>query len=92
VDERAVSIESRLRRLEERRSAGRCPECGLLPDGQGYIVLIDKEDREESFQGDHDERCKRCGRFLYTVIEVVYGSPAGEEGGGGESYWPDAAR
>jgi hypothetical protein len=63
VDGRAVSIESRLRRLEERRSAGRCQECGLLPDGQGYIVLIDEEDREESFQGAPDERCKRCGRF-----------------------------
>jgi hypothetical protein len=23
--------------------------------------------------GDPDERCKCCGRFLYTVIEVVYG-------------------
>jgi len=87
-----VSIESRLRRLEERRSAGRCPECGLPPDGHGYIVLIDEEHPEESFQSDPDERCKRCGRPLWCVIEVVYGSPAGDEGGGGESYWPDAAR
>jgi hypothetical protein len=82
VDRRAVSIESRLRRLEERWSAGRCPECGLPPDGHGYIVLIDEEHSEKSFAGDPDERCGRCGRFLYTVIEVGYGSPVGDEGGG----------
>ena len=85
-------IKSRLRSLEEHIRGGRCQECGLLPDGQGYIVLIDEERPEESFQDDPDERCKRCGRLLYTVIEVVYGSPTGDERGGGESYWPDAAR
>jgi hypothetical protein len=79
-------IDSRLRRLEERGGGGRCPECSLPPDGPGYIVLIDEERPEESFQGDPDERCKRCGRFLYTVIEVVYGCPAGHEGGGGKPY------
>jgi hypothetical protein len=82
-------IKSRLRSLEEHIRGGRCQECGLLPDGQGYIVLIDEEDRERSFQGDPDDRCKRCGRFLYTVIQVVYGSPAVDEGGG-DSYWPHA--
>jgi hypothetical protein len=32
---------------------------------------------------DPYERCVRCGLQLYTVIEVVYDSPAGEQGGGG---------
>jgi hypothetical protein len=84
------SIDSRLRALEERGRGAICPECGLPPDGHGYTVLIDEEHPEESFQGDPDERCKRCGRFLYTVIEVVYGSPDDEEVGGGDSYWPHA--
>jgi hypothetical protein len=77
------SIDSRLRRLEERGRGGICPECGFPPDSKGIIVLIDEEDSERSFQGDPDERCPRCGRFLYTVIEVGFGSPVGEEGGGG---------
>jgi hypothetical protein len=71
------SIDSRLRRLEERGS-GECAECGLGPDGRGYLVIVNEERPEESFQGDPDERCARCGRRLYTVIEVVYG----DEGGG----------
>ena len=83
MDGRAVSIESRLRRLEERRSAGRCPECGLPPGGHGYIVLIDEEHPEKSSDGDPNERCKRCGRLLYTVIEVVYGDRRDYEEGGG---------
>ena len=78
-----MSIESRLRRLEERQGAGRCPECGLPPDGPGYMVLIDEGDPERSFKGDRDERCSRCGRRLYFVIEVVRGSPASEGAGGG---------
>jgi ribosomal protein S14 len=89
-----MSMESRLRRLEECQSAGRCQECGFPPDSEGTIVLIDEERPEESFDGDPDERCSRCGRHLWCVIEVVYGSPseAGHEGGGGKPYWPDAAR
>jgi hypothetical protein len=50
---------------------GRCPECGLPPDGPGYIVLIDGERLERSFDGDPDERCSRCGRYLWCVIRVV---------------------
>ena len=72
------SIEGRLRRLEERGRGAPCPECNLPPDGHGYLVLIDEEHPEKSFDGDPDERCGRCGRFLYTVIQVVYD----EEGGG----------
>jgi hypothetical protein len=77
------SIDSRLRRLEDEGRRGACPECGLPPDGHGYIVLIDERRPEESFKGDPDERCGRCGRLLYTVIRVVYESPADEEGEGG---------
>ena len=83
MDGRAVSIESRLRRLEERGRGGRCPECGLPPDGHGYTVLIDERGRLESFQGDPDERCARCGRLLYTVIRVVYDDPRDYVEGGG---------
>jgi hypothetical protein len=81
---------SRLKRLEER--GGRCPECGLPPDGSGAgrIVVIDETRSEGSFEGDPDERCGRCGRALYTVIRVVYedaGDDEEEEGGGGYR-WP----
>jgi hypothetical protein len=70
------SIEGRLRRLEGR---GRCPECGLTPDGPGRIAVINEEHPDTSFDGDPDERCARCGRSLYTVLRVVYED---EEGGG----------
>jgi hypothetical protein len=87
VKNRVSSIENRLRRLEERGRGGRCPECDLPPEGHGYMVLIDETGPEESFEGDAEERCGRCGRLLYTVIRVVYDPPAGEEeGGGGVSY------
>ena len=81
------SIDSRLKRLEESGQGGDCPECGFPPDGPGYIVYKDEEDPKRSFQGDRDERCKRCGRRLYFVIEVARSSPAREEGGGGYR-WP----
>ena len=79
-----ASIDSRLRRLEERSPAklGSCPECGLSPGARGYIVLIDEEHPERSFQGDPNERFASCDQALYTVIQVVYDSPAAYEGGG----------
>jgi hypothetical protein len=41
------------------------------------------EDRpEKSFRGDPHERCPRCGRELYVVINVVYDSPPAMRGGG----------
>jgi hypothetical protein len=88
------NVSSRLERLEaSARSgpSGRCRECGLLPDGQGYIVLIDEKRPEESFDGDPDERCGRCGRYLWCVIEVVYDGAEGdasEAAGGGGYRWP----
>ena len=65
-------INSRLRRVEtnaRKGRAGRCPECGLPPDGTGRIVLIDEGDPERSFQSDPEECCQECGRRLYFVIE-----------------------
>jgi ribosomal protein S14 len=86
VDGRAVSfINSRLRRIESAaRRSYRCPECGHLPDGPGYSVLMNEARPEESFKGDPDERCVRCGRHLYFVIRVVHDSPDDAEGGGGK--------
>jgi hypothetical protein len=63
------SIEGRLRRLEWRC---RCPECGLRPDEPGRIAVINEEYPEQSFAGDPNEKCGRCGRNLYTVLRVVY--------------------
>jgi hypothetical protein len=67
-------INSRLRRVEanaRKGPTGRCSKCGLPPDGHGYIVLIDAEDPDKSFQGDPEECCQECGRRLYFVIEVA---------------------
>ena len=73
-----------------------------MPSLDGFLAIYDIRDddgwrtanRHRDYWGKTHtrERCKRCGRPLWCVIEVVYGSPAGDEGGGGESYWPDAAR
>ena len=84
------SMASRLRRLEEDRAGGRCPECGIPPGGRGRIVIIDKREDtwttfEQSFEGDPDERCPRCGQALYTVIQVVYEDPPAAEEGEGRS-------
>jgi len=81
-----VSLKGRLRRLEERSRGGDCPECGFPPDAQGRTVLIDEERPEESFDGDPDERCSRCGRYLWCVIRVVYGSE--DERRDDVIYWP----
>ncbi len=72
----------RLKRLEE-HGHGRCPECGLPPDGPGYIVLKDEGVPRENFPDDPAERCSRCGRPLWCVIQIVYDSAGDEEGGGG---------
>jgi hypothetical protein len=73
-------LDGRLRRLERRGS--RCPECGLAPDERRPPAVIYEEHPEKGFDGDPEERCGRCGRFLYTVLRVVY---EGEEGGGDTS-------
>ncbi len=84
-----MSINSRLRRVEatSRKGSGRCGKCGLPPDGPGYTVLIDDGSPEEGFPNNPEERCSRCGRRLWCVIEVVYDSPGDTERGGGYR-WP----
>jgi hypothetical protein len=67
-------IKSRLRRLEEKRHGGSCPECGLPPDGPGRIVY-------DHIPEGEPERCPRCERPLWCVIQIVYD---GDEEGGGE--------
>ena len=78
----AVSLEGRLRRLEERRSGGRCPECGLTPEERRPIAVINEEYPDKSFEGDPYEACSTCGEPLYTALQIVYDSPAGEGGRG----------
>ena len=36
------------------------------------MAVINEEHPEKGFDGDPAERCGRCGRFLYTVLRVVY--------------------
>ena len=80
-------IRGRLERLEERSRGGGCDNCGLPPNGHGRIVLIDDGILGEGFPDDPDERCSRCGRYLWCVIRVVYESAGDTEGGGGYR-WP----
>jgi hypothetical protein len=74
------SIDSRLRRLEER--GGPCPECGLSARERRPIAVVYPDDSDKGFEGNPYEACTACGEPLYTVLHVVYDSPAGEEGGG----------
>ena len=66
------SINSRLRRLEERRGRVPCPEC---TGAEGLVVVYDEATERKAL----DERCSRCGRAL-TIIHLVY--DGNEEGGG----------
>ena len=54
--------------------AGRCPQCGLMPQDKGYIV-VDANDPAGHIPGV----CPRCGRSTKIHIRVVY---EGEEGEG----------
>jgi hypothetical protein len=52
---------------------GRCPECGLTPDGPGHIALIDDGTPAEGFfPDDPGECCERCGHPLWCVLRLVY--------------------
>ena len=70
------NIQSRLGRVEEK--GARCPECGLAPNERRKIAVINEEHPEKSFDGDPEERCKRCGLPLWCVLRVVYED--GEDG------------
>jgi hypothetical protein len=67
-------IKGRLRRLEERTPGGRCQECGLRPQDNGYMVVDDNDPA-----GHIPEVCPECGRTTKIHIRVVY---EGEEGEG----------
>ena len=71
-------IKGRLRRLEGRMQGGRCPECGLTPEGLGRFALIHDGTPAEGFPDDPGERCERCGRPLWCVICIVYDDAEGE--------------
>ena len=67
-------IKGRLRGLEEHIRGGRCQECGLRPQDNGYIVVDDNDPA-----GHIPEVCPECGRTTKIHIRVVY---EGEEGEG----------
>jgi rubrerythrin len=67
-------IKGRLRRLEEHSRGGRCQECRLRPQDNGYIVVDDNDPA-----GHIPEVCPECGRTTKIHIRVVY---EGEEGEG----------
>ena len=70
-----------LKRLEKRGLAP-CPQCGGLSLEQpGRIVLKYEGTPAEGFPADPAERCSRCSRPLWTVVNIIYD----EEGGGGLS-------
>ena len=79
------SIESRLRRLEERRRSGPCHRCKLSPDGSGYLTI-------DQIPEGAEENCPGCGRPLWTVIKVVYGDDAGEDVGEGATVGREMRR
>jgi hypothetical protein len=61
-------IKTRLRHLEERSRGGLCQECGLRPQDNGYIVVVDDYDPA----GHIPEVCPECGRRTKIHIRVVY--------------------
>jgi hypothetical protein len=72
------SMNSRLRRLEE-RGGNRCPECGLMPQGPGYIVIRDDSCGEVRDPVPHiPEVCPRCARTTRLYLHVVYDEPGAD--------------
>ena len=61
-----------LRRLE-RRGPRPCPQCGALsPHEPGRLVLRVDGTPAEGFPDDPEERCSRCDRALWCVVQIVY--------------------
>jgi hypothetical protein len=71
---------SALRRRIERIAAGgggrgRCPECGLLPDGvpdpdATYEILFEEEWEERGIEtpDENNVYCEKCGELVFGVI------------------------
>jgi len=72
-------IKGRLRRLEERRRGGRCPECDLPPHGPGRIVLFGEAAPRQTLPDNPEERCGSCGRPLWCVLRIVYEDAEGSD-------------
>jgi hypothetical protein len=70
------SIDSRLRRLEERGDS--CPECGLSAAARRPIAVVYPDDSDKGFEGDPYTSCTWCGHALYAVLRVVYDADRGE--------------
>ena len=71
------NISSRLEKLEASARSGpsdRCPECGLRPQDNGYIVVDDSDPA-----GHIPEVCPECRRSTKIHIRVVYEAEEGEE-------------
>ena len=71
------NISSRLEKLEaSARSSpsGRCPECALMPQDKGYIVVDDNDPA-----GHIPEVCPECRRSTKIHVRVVFEGEEGEE-------------
>jgi len=71
-----MNLHRRLERLEASArsgSSGRCQECRLPPDGPGRIVVYEDGTPVEGFPDGPGERCSRCGRPLWCVVNIIYG-------------------
>ncbi len=78
-------LRGRLRRLEAHSAVKRCPECGLLPSGLGYVLILEGEEADRHEQ----EWCSECGRELYFLIEVGPDDEDANPGSaGGGLTWP----
>jgi hypothetical protein len=72
------SINSRLRKLEERGVDGPCQECGDNPPSPELIaVYADDTPEELRFSPDGEipegeQFCPECGRQRYVILEIHY--------------------
>jgi hypothetical protein len=70
------NISSRLAKLEASArsgTSGRCQECALRPQDNGYMVVDDNDPAEHL-----PELCPECGRSTKIHIRLVYEGQEGE--------------
>jgi hypothetical protein len=80
-----LSIERRVRRLEEETGQGRsCPECGHVPGQPFACESLDFDIRGIDEDIGEEEYCGTCGRQLVFVVRW------NKRGRGVGSYWLDA--